>query len=99
MAIVIDLLEEQRSSLLQIQDKFGEKLSDDLDIFYLAIELAFEAYYLLLRFFNNIPSGLHKQFCGILQASASGLTWGRVMMDCAIDEGDLALMIRGTVNI
>ncbi|THU70239.1 hypothetical protein C4D60_Mb08t22930 [Musa balbisiana] len=73
-SIVIDviyLLEEQRISLIQIQDKYGVK----------------------------IPCELDSQFSGMVEAWASGLTWREIMMDCAMDEGDLARLLRRTIDL
>ncbi|XP_020244941.1 DExH-box ATP-dependent RNA helicase DExH15 chloroplastic isoform X2 [Asparagus officinalis] len=64
-------LEEQRSSLMEIQDKYGIKIS----------------------------CGLDSQFCGMVEAWASGLTWREIMMDCAMDEGDLARLLRRTIDL
>ncbi|XP_020578336.1 DExH-box ATP-dependent RNA helicase DExH15 chloroplastic isoform X2 [Phalaenopsis equestris] len=68
---VVDILEEQRTSLLQIQDKHGVKIS----------------------------CGLDSQFSGMVEAWASGLTWREIMMDCAMDEGDLARLFRRTIDL
>lgn len=68
---VINLLEEQRNSLMQIQDKHGVK----------------------------IPCELDSQFSGMIEAWASGLTWREIMMDCAMDEGDLARLLRRTIDL
>ncbi|WOL06650.1 DExH-box ATP-dependent RNA helicase DExH15 chloroplastic isoform X1 [Canna indica] len=68
---VIYLLEEQRSSLIQIQDKYSVK----------------------------IPCGLDGQFSGMVEAWASGLTWREIMMDCAMDDGDLARLLRRTIDL
>ncbi|KAL8518883.1 hypothetical protein ACS0TY_010011 [Phlomoides rotata] len=68
---VITFLDEQRSSLLQLQEKHGVK----------------------------IPCCLDNQFCGMVEAWASGLTWREIMMDCAMDEGDLARLLRRTIDI
>ncbi|CAN4124318.1 unnamed protein product [Withania somnifera] len=68
---IIDLLEEQRSSLLELQEKHGV----------------------------NIPCCLDSQFTGMVEAWASGLTWKEIMMDCAMDEGDLARLLRRTIDL
>ncbi|KAH0459665.1 hypothetical protein IEQ34_012479 [Dendrobium chrysotoxum] len=68
---VVEILEEQRTSLLQIQDKHGVKISCGLDC----------------------------QFSGMVEAWASGLTWREIMMDCAMDEGDLARLFRRTIDL
>ncbi|XP_022868375.1 DExH-box ATP-dependent RNA helicase DExH15 chloroplastic isoform X2 [Olea europaea var. sylvestris] len=68
---VINFLDEQRSSLLQLQEKHGVK----------------------------IPCCLDSQFSGMVEAWASGLTWREVMMDCAMDEGDLARLLRRTIDL
>ncbi|XP_068652054.1 DExH-box ATP-dependent RNA helicase DExH15 chloroplastic-like [Aristolochia californica] len=68
---VIKILDEQRSSLLQLQDKHG----------------------------TNILCGLDSQFSGMVEAWASGLTWREIMMDCAMDDGDLARLLRRTIDL
>ncbi|KAJ8491440.1 hypothetical protein OPV22_013161 [Ensete ventricosum] len=73
-SIVIDViyhLEEQRISLIQIQDKYDVKIACELD----------------------------GQFSGMVEAWASGLTWREIMMDCAMDEGDLARLLRRTIDL
>ncbi|XP_058112110.1 DExH-box ATP-dependent RNA helicase DExH15 chloroplastic [Magnolia sinica] len=67
----IMLLDEQRSSLLQLQDKHGV----------------------------NIPCELDSQFSGMVEAWASGLTWREIVMDCAMDEGDLARLLRRSIDL
>lgn len=47
----------------------------------------------------NIPCELDSQFCGMVEAWASGLSWREIMMDCAMDEGDLARLLRRTVDL
>lgn len=68
---VINFLEDQRNSLLELQEKHGVKISCCLD----------------------------SQFSGMVEAWASGLTWREIMMDCAMDEGDLARLLRRTIDI
>lgn len=68
---IINLLDEQRSSLLQLQEKHGVK----------------------------IPCCLDSQFSGMVEAWASGLTWKEIMLDCAMDEGDLARLLRRTIDL
>ncbi|XP_057952308.1 DExH-box ATP-dependent RNA helicase DExH15 chloroplastic-like isoform X1 [Malania oleifera] len=68
---VISFLDEQRSSLFEIQEKHGVK----------------------------ILCGLDSQFSGMVEAWASGLTWREIMMDCAMDEGDLACLLRRTIDL
>ncbi|CAI9092802.1 OLC1v1028135C1 [Oldenlandia corymbosa var. corymbosa] len=68
---VIGVLEEQRSSLLELQQKHGV----------------------------TIPCCLDSQFSGMVEAWASGLTWREIMMDCAMDEGDLARLLRRTIDL
>ncbi|KAK6139263.1 hypothetical protein DH2020_026987 [Rehmannia glutinosa] len=40
----------------------------------------------------KISCCLDSQFSGMVEAWASGLTWREIMMDCAMDEGDLAFV-------
>ncbi|XP_075518426.1 DExH-box ATP-dependent RNA helicase DExH15 chloroplastic [Primulina tabacum] len=68
---VITLLDEQKSSLLQLQEKHGLKILCCLD----------------------------SQFSGMVEAWASGLTWKEIMLDCAMDEGDLARLLRRTIDL
>lgn len=68
---VIDFLDEQRSSLLELQEKHGVE----------------------------IPCCLDSQFSGMVEAWASGLTWKEIMMDCAMDDGDLARLLRRTIDL
>nr|XP_016451153.1 PREDICTED: DExH-box ATP-dependent RNA helicase DExH15 chloroplastic-like [Nicotiana tabacum] len=68
---VIDLLEETKSSILELQEKHGVQ----------------------------IPCCLDSQFSGMVEAWASGLTWKEIMMDCAMDEGDLARLLRRTIDL
>lgn len=35
----------------------------------------------------------------MVEAWASGLTWREIMMDCAMDEGDLARLLRRTIDL
>lgn len=68
---VINFLEDQRSSLLQLQEKHEVE----------------------------IPCCLDSQFTGMVEAWASGLTWREMMMDCALDDGDLARLLRRTIDL
>ncbi|XP_042399064.1 DExH-box ATP-dependent RNA helicase DExH15 chloroplastic-like [Zingiber officinale] len=68
---VLHLFEDQRNSLIQIQENHGVK----------------------------IPCELDGQFSGMVEAWASGLTWREIMMDCAMDEGDLARLLRRTIDL
>ncbi|XP_028754322.1 DExH-box ATP-dependent RNA helicase DExH15 chloroplastic-like [Neltuma alba] len=47
----------------------------------------------------TIPCSLDGQFSGMVEAWASGLTWREIMMDCAMDEGDLARLLRRTIDL
>ncbi|GAB4839894.1 DExH-box ATP-dependent RNA helicase DExH15 chloroplastic [Ancistrocladus abbreviatus] len=47
----------------------------------------------------KIPCCLDSQFSGMVEAWASGLTWREIMMDCAMDEGDLARLLRRTIDL
>nr|GEV10459.1 DExH-box ATP-dependent RNA helicase DExH15 chloroplastic [Tanacetum cinerariifolium] len=68
---VINFLDDQRRSLLRLQEKHNVEISCCLD----------------------------SQFSGMVEAWASGLTWREIMMDCAMDEGDLARLLRRTIDI
>ncbi|PKI47220.1 hypothetical protein CRG98_032357 [Punica granatum] len=68
---MVDFLEEQRSSFMELQEKHGV----------------------------TIPCCLDSQFSGMVEAWASGLTWREMMMDCAMDEGDLARLLRRTIDL
>lgn len=47
----------------------------------------------------TISCCLDTQFCGMVEAWASGLTWREIMMDCAMDDGDLARLLRRTIDL
>ncbi|XP_042049039.1 DExH-box ATP-dependent RNA helicase DExH15 chloroplastic-like [Salvia splendens] len=47
----------------------------------------------------KIPCCLDSQFAGMVEAWASGLTWREIMMECAMDEGDLARLLRRTIDL
>lgn len=47
----------------------------------------------------QISCCLDSQFAGMVEAWASGLTWREIMMDCAMDEGDLARLLRRTIDL
>ncbi|XP_054809486.1 DExH-box ATP-dependent RNA helicase DExH15 chloroplastic [Prosopis cineraria] len=47
----------------------------------------------------TISCTLDSQFSGMVEAWASGLTWREIMMDCAMDEGDLARLLRRTIDL
>uniref|UniRef100_A0A803MB60 DEAD/DEAH box helicase n=2 Tax=Chenopodium quinoa TaxID=63459 RepID=A0A803MB60_CHEQI len=47
----------------------------------------------------QISCCLDSQFSGMVEAWASGLTWREIMMDCAMDEGDLARLLRRTIDL
>lgn len=68
---VINVLDAQRSSFLQLQERHEV----------------------------GIPCCLDSQFSGMVEAWASGLTWREMMMDCAMDDGDLARLLRRTIDI
>ncbi|PUZ77512.1 hypothetical protein GQ55_1G377800 [Panicum hallii var. hallii] len=68
---VISYLEEQRNSLIDLQEKHNVK----------------------------IPCEIDAQFAGMVEAWASGLTWREIMMDSAMDDGDLARLLRRTIDL
>ncbi|KAJ8760898.1 hypothetical protein K2173_021936 [Erythroxylum novogranatense] len=68
---VINILNDQRCSLLQLQEKHEV----------------------------DIPCCLDSQFAGMVEAWASGLNWKEMMMDCGMDDGDLARLIRRTMDL
>uniref|UniRef100_A0A1D1ZB32 DEAD-box ATP-dependent RNA helicase ISE2, chloroplastic n=1 Tax=Anthurium amnicola TaxID=1678845 RepID=A0A1D1ZB32_9ARAE len=47
----------------------------------------------------QIPCELDAQFSGMVEAWASGLTWREIMMDSAMDDGDLARLLRRTIDL
>ncbi|KAF1873081.1 hypothetical protein Lal_00016202 [Lupinus albus] len=47
----------------------------------------------------TISCCLDSQFSGMVEAWASGLTWREIMMDCAMDDGDLARLLRRTIDL
>ena len=95
---VIDLLEEQRGSLMQIQVKYGVEVSEDLESYFLLSDFLLK---LIIRCCHvlQISCGLDIHLCGMVEAWASGLTWREIMMDCATDEGDLARLLRRTIDL
>ncbi|KAF8775958.1 hypothetical protein HU200_004093 [Digitaria exilis] len=68
---VISYLEEQRNSLIDLQERHNVK----------------------------IPCEIDAQFAGMVEAWASGLTWREIMMDSAMDDGDLARLLRRTIDL
>ncbi|CAH9095334.1 unnamed protein product, partial [Cuscuta europaea] len=68
---VINLLEEQRITFVELQEKHGVNISCCLD----------------------------SQFSGMVEAWASGLNWREIMIDSAMDEGDLARLLRRTIDL
>lgn len=46
-----------------------------------------------------IPCDLDDQLAGLVEAWASGVTWKELMMDCNLDEGDLARLLRRTIDL
>ncbi|KFK41424.1 hypothetical protein AALP_AA2G129100 [Arabis alpina] len=68
---MVNFLEEQRSSLIKLQEKHEV----------------------------TIPCCLDVQFCGMVEAWASGLSWKEMMMECAMDEGDLARLFRRSIDL
>ncbi|EES07290.1 hypothetical protein BDA96_04G260200 [Sorghum bicolor] len=68
---VISYLEEQRNSLIDLQERHGVK----------------------------IPCEIDAQFAGMVEAWASGLTWREIMMDSAMDDGDLARLLRRSIDL
>ncbi|CAN8235851.1 unnamed protein product [Cochlearia groenlandica] len=68
---VVNSLEEQRTSLIKLQEKHEVEISCCLDI----------------------------QFSGMVEAWASGLSWKEMMMECAMDEGDLARLLRRSIDL
>ncbi|XP_062222073.1 DExH-box ATP-dependent RNA helicase DExH15 chloroplastic [Phragmites australis] len=68
---VISYLEEQRHSLIDLQERHSVK----------------------------IPCEIDAQFAGMVEAWASGLTWREIMMDSAMDDGDLARLLRRTIDL
>jgi superfamily II RNA helicase len=47
----------------------------------------------------QIPCDIDTQFAGMVEAWASGLTWREIMMDSAMDDGDLARLLRRTMDL
>ncbi|CAA0327054.1 unnamed protein product [Arabidopsis thaliana] len=68
---MVNFLEDQRSSLIKLQEKHEVM----------------------------IPCCLDVQFSGMVEAWASGLSWKEMMMECAMDEGDLARLLRRTIDL
>ncbi|CAH8257673.1 unnamed protein product [Arabidopsis lyrata] len=68
---MVNFLEDQRISLIKLQEKHEVM----------------------------IPCCLDVQFSGMVEAWASGLSWKEMMMECAMDEGDLARLLRRTIDL
>lgn len=47
----------------------------------------------------TIPCDLDDQLAGLVEAWASGVTWKELMVDCSMDEGDLARLLRRTIDL
>jgi superfamily II RNA helicase len=47
----------------------------------------------------QIPCELEDQLAGLVEAWASGVTWKELMMGCNMDEGDLARLLRRTIDL
>ena len=47
----------------------------------------------------QIPCELEDQLIGLVEAWASGVTWKELMMGCNMDEGDLARLLRRTIDL
>ncbi|CAN1187636.1 DExH-box ATP-dependent RNA helicase DExH15 chloroplastic [Linum perenne] len=52
-----------------------------------------------LRHGVEISCFLDSQFAGMVEAWASGLSWKEMTMDCAMDDGDLARLLRRTIDL
>eukprot|EP00850_Spirogloea_muscicola_P007740 SM000040S14752 [mRNA] locus=s40:109260:117320:+ [translate_table: standard] len=46
----------------------------------------------------GIPAELDPQFTGMVEAWASGVSWRELMCDCGLDEGDVARVLRRTID-
>eukprot|EP00897_Mesotaenium_endlicherianum_P009199 jgi/Mesen1/8307/ME000455S07467 len=47
----------------------------------------------------QIPCEMDAQFAGMVEAWAVGVTWKELMQDCCMDEGDVARLLRRTIDL
>lgn len=47
----------------------------------------------------QMPCDLDDQLAGLVEAWASGVSWKELMMDCNLDEGDLARLLRRAIDL
>ncbi|MCO5574889.1 hypothetical protein L7F22_028683 [Adiantum nelumboides] len=47
----------------------------------------------------QISCDLDDQMAGLVEAWASGVTWRELMTECNLDEGDLARLLRRTIDL
>lgn len=98
---VINYLEEQRNSLLDLQEKHGVKVWHMMFLFSCVFKsiVALVICLICLLHYIQIPCEIDTQFAGMVEAWASGLTWREIMMDSAMDDGDLARLLRRTMDL
>lgn len=47
----------------------------------------------------QIPVEMDTQFAGMVEAWAAGVTWKELMADCGMDEGDVARLLRRSIDL
>ena len=47
----------------------------------------------------QIPCNLDPTFAGLVEAWASGVSWKELMDECGVDEGDVARLLRRTIDM
>lgn len=47
----------------------------------------------------QIPVEMDTQFAGLVEAWASGVTWKELMTDTGMDEGDVARLLRRSIDL
>jgi superfamily II RNA helicase len=47
----------------------------------------------------QIPIEVDTQFAGLVEAWAAGVTWKELMSQCGMDDGDVARLIRRSIDL
>lgn len=50
-------------------------------------------------FAPQIPAGLEKEYAGIVEAWASGVSWQELIENSGMDEGDIARLLRRSLDL
>jgi superfamily II RNA helicase len=54
---------------------------------------------LLFKFSPQIPVEINTEFAGLVEAWAAGVTWKDLMDDSEMDEGDVARLLRRSIDL